>query len=295
MGVDVQTCRFLCFARGRGVDFSRTLTVGRQNLYLTARELRETLAVAGIALGLERASALVGTPERRGFAEEVLRELGAAEVDSIDASPYEGASRVWDLNEPVGAELHARYSMVFDGGTLEHVFNYPVALRSCMEMVRAGGHLLAVTPANNHFGHGFYQLGPDLFHRALSPENGFRVRHLLLFDGDGAWYAVKDPAAVGGRVTVRGARPASLAVIAVRDEVVPLFRSWPQQSDYVVAWSPIGTGEQPRGLKRRVIDGLPMSVRRAYRRLSGVRLRRFPSDEFTPVRWDARPELDEKR
>ncbi len=34
-----------------------------------------------------------------------------------------------------------------DGGTLEHIFNVPVALKSYMEMVRVGGHLILVCPS----------------------------------------------------------------------------------------------------------------------------------------------------
>jgi 2-polyprenyl-3-methyl-5-hydroxy-6-metoxy-1,4-benzoquinol methylase len=57
---------------------------------------------------------------------------------------------------------------VFDGGTLEHIFDYPTAIKNCMKMVKPGGHLLLTTPANNWFGHGFYQFSPELFYSFVS-------------------------------------------------------------------------------------------------------------------------------
>ena len=93
---------------------------------------------------------------------------------SIDASAYENATMVHDMNLPVGDELKQKFSVVIDGGTLEHVFNFPTAIRNCMEMLKVGGHFFAHTMANNFMGHGFYQFSPELFYRVFSPENGFR-------------------------------------------------------------------------------------------------------------------------
>ena len=109
-----------------------------------------------------------------GYAEEFLKRLGAKETISIDASAYEGASLVHDMNLPIGDDLKRRFSVVIDGGTLEHVFNFPVAIKNCMQMVDVGGHFFVHTMANNFMGHGFYQFSPELFYRVFSPENGFR-------------------------------------------------------------------------------------------------------------------------
>ena len=72
--------------------------------------------------------------------------------------------------------------MVVDGGTLEHVFDYPTALRNAMRMVRVGGHLILNAPVNNFPGHGFYQISPELFFRVLSPQFGFRVHDAVLME-----------------------------------------------------------------------------------------------------------------
>src|SRR5437763_3852117 len=55
----------------------------------------------------------------------LFRALGFTSVESLDASDYEGADIVWDLNKAVPDSLKAKYDVVFDGGTSEHVFNFP--------------------------------------------------------------------------------------------------------------------------------------------------------------------------
>jgi len=41
------------------------------------------------------------------------------------------------------------YTTVIDGGSLEHVFNFPQAIANCMNMVAVGGHFIGLSPANN--------------------------------------------------------------------------------------------------------------------------------------------------
>src|SRR5437762_12288642 len=87
-----------------------------------------------------------------GYAEEFLKYLGAKTVHSLDNSDYEGATHVHDMNKPIPGHLKAQYSVVLDGGSLEHIFNFPVAIQNCMEMVQVGGHYLGITPTNNFVG-----------------------------------------------------------------------------------------------------------------------------------------------
>jgi hypothetical protein len=77
-----------------------------------------------------------------------------------------------------------------DGGTTEHVFNFPTALTNAMQMVETGGHLVIITGGNNFCGHGFYQFSPELFYRALSAENGFEMKRLIAAEVGGNWYEV---------------------------------------------------------------------------------------------------------
>ncbi|MFL6375828.1 MAG: hypothetical protein ACJ73D_14260 [Pyrinomonadaceae bacterium] len=236
MGLDVNGIKFVLYAAGHGVSFAETAMIGRQSVLASAEEVARSCELFGHQISADKARELIDDSD--GYAESLLRFLGATVVTSFDASDYEGASVVHDLNEPIGDEWKGRFSAVLDGGCLEHVFNYPTALKSCMEMVRLGGHYLAITPCNNFFGHGFYQFSPELFYRAFSEANGYRVEKLMLHEtaSDGEWFEVADPATIGERITLVNSEPAHLLLIAKRIAEVPIFQKAPQQSDYMAAW-----------------------------------------------------------
>lgn len=54
--------------------------------------------------------------------------LGASSITVLDASPYEGADTIHDMNTPVPEVWHGRYDVVIDSGSLEHIFNFSVAI-----------------------------------------------------------------------------------------------------------------------------------------------------------------------
>ena len=237
MGCDAHAVRFVVDSLRSGVDYQRTLMIGRQTLNVDPRRFKTRLARHNSNVTDGDVQRIL--TEAGGFAEPFFRWCGAQAVDSMDNSDYEKATIIHDLNTPVGPALHGRFSAVFDGGSLEHVFNFPVALKNCMEMVAPGGHLLICTPANNNFGHGFYQFSAELFYRALSPQNGFEVVRMIVHgsDPEAPWYQVADPEKVRKRVTLINTVPTSLLVCARRAAVVPVFAKPPQQSDYQVVWN----------------------------------------------------------
>jgi SAM-dependent methyltransferase len=153
-------------------------------------------------------------------------------------SDFEGAEVVHDLNKPLPQQFKERFDLVYDGGTLEHVFNFPLALQNCMEMLRPGGRLFLHTIANNYCGHGFYQFSPELFFRVFSDENGFQMERMIAHRVGpyGRWFEVSDPSAIRSRVEVITFTPLQLIVRARRTKVVPLFTTAPQQSDYTPRW-----------------------------------------------------------
>ena len=166
---------------------------------------------------------------------DFLKLLGANKVDSMDASSYESATIVHDLNYPISEVLKSKYSVVLDSGTLEHVFNFPVAIKSCMEMLKVGGHYIGITPANNFFGHGFYQFSPELFFRIFDKVNGFKLVKMFFYvdDLNGCdFYEVSDPNEVKSRVTLINSQRSYLFVIAQKLEIADIFMQAPLQSDY---------------------------------------------------------------
>jgi hypothetical protein len=194
-------------------------------------------------------------------------------VDSIDASDFEGATIIADFNRPLLPDLRRRFSVVFDGGTLEHVFDIATALRSCLDLVELGGHYIASSPANNWPGHAFYQFSPELAFRTLSRENGFRMRAAFIVElrRSPRWYSIPDPQAVGARIFWTNHFRTQLVVVAQRVELLDLSQFVPQQSDYVRRWSadalPAGAAHKygPKGrVKALLWQAMPPAVQRAY-------------------------------
>lgn len=237
MGLDINGTKFLLYARRHGVSFSKTALIGRQEMQLNAANLAANLGRFGFQLTEVETGKLLTVSNN--YAEGFLKFLGAEEIVSFDASTYENASVVHDFNQPIPDRFKNQFSAVLDGGTLEHVFNYPAAIKNCMEMVTEGGHFLAITPTNNHSGHGFYQFSPELFFRVFCELNGFELLHLVIFEEtpDSPWYDVANPDAVKERVTLINDQPSMLLVIAKKIKTVEIFGSMPQQSDYVAIWT----------------------------------------------------------
>lgn len=250
------------------MDFSDCATIGRQGLHLSASELRDAFARHGKPLSQADADLVFRTASH--YAEPLLFRLGAASVDSFDASSYESATFIADFNEPLPDTHKARYTVVIDGGSLEHVFNYPQALRNAMEMVRPGGHLVLITPTHSRSGHGFYQLSPELFFRALCDDNGYNPPELVIGGSTrDRWYRVPDPASVGGRVLINSKLYSDhLFVVARRQRVTPIFTVWPQQSDYTAAWMRPNELHLPiagvKGYFRANRQRIPRSLLRLY-------------------------------
>jgi hypothetical protein len=241
MGLVPAFVRMLLSSRVQGVSFERTLTLGRQQWYVPPAAQREIADRYGIA------SPRADEPAYGGFSDAFFRGwLGARELVSLDASDYEGATLLHDLNRPVPCEWHRRFTVVVDGGTLEHIFHFPTALESCMRMVEPGGSLFGFTPANNYCGHGFYQFSPELLYRVFSPASGFRLEQLYLathpfpggeLSGRLTFHSVRDPAQVRARVGLLNSEPAALVYQAVRERESPVLAPDPVQADYAQAWT----------------------------------------------------------
>ncbi|MBE2320320.1 hypothetical protein DVA67_030420 [Solirubrobacter sp. CPCC 204708] len=240
VGVDAAGLRFLLTATG--VDLARTLTIGRQQLFLEQDALEAAFRDHGRPLAAHDARELLAGDR---WAEPLFERLGAGSVSSLDASDYEGATIVADLNRPVDT-LDAQFSCVFDGGTLEHVFEFPTALRSCMRMVAQGGHLITISPFDHYAGHGFYQLGPEVPFRAFTRENGYELERVLVSEGAERWWELSDPLEVGRRPVLPRRRPMLIYAQARRVDLTEPLRIPPQESDYAALWAGRSVSPAPR-------------------------------------------------
>ncbi len=283
MGIRAHEAAFLFDAVHRGLIFGRSLTLGRQLFCGSHAAIFEARRVFGNWFPKDRLTQFLTetiskTPPVEGF----LQALGATSVDSLDYSAYEGASHIYDLNEPLPEELFGSYDTVLDFGTLEHVFNVPQALANSLKLVKQGGYYLAALPANNTTGHGFYQFSPEFFYSVLQPLNGYRIERLLGAETikAPAFYELPDPRITQKRVELRTSEETYLFILARRTGLVPDQLS-AYQSDYEKIWRDRQLTESQRDRWSRFSSWanatFPNVVRRAglFFRQKGKRLKCF--------------------
>jgi SAM-dependent methyltransferase len=190
MGCPLPVLHFLAREHKRKPFSGPVLTLGRQCVYATFAEVVAMLRAEGLTphalpAGMSERSNLPGWNDRHeaSYASDhaFFHALGALETQALDSSDYEQAEVIWDLNRPVPPELHGRFGMIFDGGTLEHVFDTRVALENIARMLKPGGRAIHTNPASNYLAHGFYQFGPALYHDYYGV-NGFTDLRCLVVE-----------------------------------------------------------------------------------------------------------------
>jgi hypothetical protein len=150
----------------------KVLLIGRQNTDITPQAWLNLLDLYGlkprIPIVLERR----GSMEHKSLAlaEEtdrisdtaVFHGIADCEVLALDISAYEGAEVVHDLNLPLPAKYRAKFDFIFDGSSLDNIFNVTQALFNMSEMLRPGGRMVLYNTSNSHQS-AYLQFSPDWF------------------------------------------------------------------------------------------------------------------------------------
>lgn len=223
MGIDVHVLNFLRHAKLQS-SFNSTVTIGRQGIHLPQDFLDK----------LSKSEKKYKTDD---FCEEFLKsEFGSTTVDSIDNSPYEGASIIHDMNLPIAPNLLEKYDTIIDGGCLEHIFDIKQALSNCSNLCRVGGQIIHILPADNFCGHGFWQFSPELFASLYTPDNGYRETEIFLasLEDTSNWY-VAEKMGKGKRFEISSAAPVYILARTVLARRNPSIKV--QQSDYEHLWT----------------------------------------------------------
>jgi SAM-dependent methyltransferase len=280
LGIDIHNLNFLAHAQDLGVRYERTLAIGRQALFIEGFELEDHRRLRGLPPLAEPVRA-AGAP--RYFEPLMQQWLGARDAESVDASAYENATHLHDMNLPwpTPSPQRGAYDAVLDFGCLEHVFNFPVAWRNVVDLCKVGGHVFHSLPANNLSGHGFYQFSPELFFNLYRRDNGFELQGVwFAVKGDRRhWWRVANPMEVKRRVNLCNGHEVYMLVLARKlQEIGPLPA--PQQSDYaqdewVKGPSASAGATTPTGRQRLVRQlatwGLIDGLRAARERLRAMR------------------------
>jgi len=145
------------------------LQLGRQKLFFKEKEFKKWALLHNVELESNAMSInLHGNkkPLNATGMDDVafFKSMGLSVVESCDYSDFQAVDHVFDLNKPVLKELHNKYDIILDSGTLEHVFNLPQALSNIYDMLKIGGRVIHLLPASNYVDHGFYAFSPTLFY-----------------------------------------------------------------------------------------------------------------------------------
>lgn len=293
MGVDSNLLKLLVAVRSKAnVPLGRCLTVGRQQIHFDAADAKAIWRSMGDGDCPNDRSIEYGE-----YCESLLIHLGARSVDSIDASDYEGATIVHDLNKPLPAGWSTKFDTVIDFGTIEHVFDVPQVLRTYASLVSEGGSIVIATQADGSCGHGLYQFSPELFYRFFSTKNGFETKCFLIPCGSSrrAWIFSPDPAASNSRIEFPVMGKTYVVAVSTRRGPLGAFDDV-QQSDYTALWhqNTVTFYKRPRlpeqmcaltqpiyaSLKKRLRDTAVGHWAERVLKLSLLPIKRFKPEEF---------------
>ncbi|MEM9716998.1 MAG: hypothetical protein AAF826_10830 [Pseudomonadota bacterium] len=172
MGISINIAKQLATVAPNFKDCENGLMLGRQKMHfregwipILQKHLR----------GLKRPNEKTDIFQEDGFCETYLNTIGFPPMESMDFSALENAGYIHDLGQPVPDELKSKFDLVYDGGTTEHIFDIACAFRNVDEMLRDGGFFLSCVGGDGWFGHGFYQIGPDIPWRYWVASLGYRM------------------------------------------------------------------------------------------------------------------------
>ncbi len=294
IGIPRGSARLLLEEGKRRPFAGSVLQLGRSSVYFTGRDLARWAARAGVALAAADESR---SHDPRLSAQGCLSDttffsrLGFTDVQSCDISTWEGADIVADLNLPVSAELHGRFDVVFETGTIVQIFDLPQVLANLHAMVKVGGRIIhCAVPSNNHMDLGFAMLCPTFFADYYAA-NGYRLDPLYLCEYFAYWHRGRlysdrwrvyryAPGALGGLSYGRygGAQAAVFAVATrlaeSRGDAIPQLGSYRQ------SWQGFARGAAPTAgasaddcAHARLGWGLPRVAKRV---IESVRRRLLP-------------------
>jgi hypothetical protein len=226
----------------------RVATLGRQTLMLTPEQLDLVKKIEGP----------VGTSE-----DLLSRVFGAESVDSLDFSDYEGASRIVDLSVPT--DIVGEYDTLIDFGTTEHVFDVAQCFRNIIKMTKIGGQIIHALPANNFYGHGLWQICPDLYFSLYSQANGFDQTEVFLVDyGQTSYWRKLKPIRASERHSIDSKIQAGLIVRTKK--IAQKMQLSVYQSDYKSQWEVEEKGSSVSG-STEVVKSTTSLLRRVVKRI----------------------------
>lgn len=267
MGIDIHAFNFLKFCTRNNAPLGKTLTLGRQGNHVSWADPETGLVDY--------------------YCEPMLKkQFKATSVMSVDASDYENATFIQDLNKSWECEglISHKFKTIIDAGTLEHVFNVPQALESVANACELGGQIIHIQNHSDFSGHGFWQFSAELFQRWYSKDNGFADLEIFIapyYDKD-FWYRCLPTNGIN-RLELSG-RQIPQSYILVRAKKIHVPNQYIcYQSDYVSTWNnhsekKYGDNKKSSLIKTKKINFV--GIKRAIKLLIPSKIKRYLRSNF---------------
>lgn len=176
----------------------RVLLIGRQNTDIVARHMTALLGLYGlepkIPYVLEKPGAMahhikIDLEDRPITDVSVFHALAPdVEVSAIDVSDYEGAEIIHDLSHPIPDEIKGKFDFIYDGSTLDNVWNGPQVMMNMTQLLAPRGRII-MWNASNSTPTAYAMFPPDWFIDYFAINNyadckvyvgNYPVRHTLI-------------------------------------------------------------------------------------------------------------------
>jgi SAM-dependent methyltransferase len=152
VGISVQIARLLLREHRYKPIIGNLLCIGKQTVELTVAQalsiielelgVKPRVAVADVETdGSTRASAGQNYITDRAF----FALFSDAQYHCLDQSAYEGANIVFDLcDADLPTQLEGRFDFIYDGSSLDNIFDPAMAIRNLTRVIRPGGRIIHV-------------------------------------------------------------------------------------------------------------------------------------------------------
>jgi SAM-dependent methyltransferase len=271
MGLAKPALQFIAREHRRKPFGGAVLTLGRQGVLATLDEARrlliaEQIAPAPLPAGVDTRTNIpdwqTNSFKRNTSDVAFFHLLGLKDVKALDYSAYEYAEFIHDLNKPVPNALRSRFDLIVDAGTLEHIFDIRQSLANIALMLKPGGRVIHITPANNYTNHGFYQFSPTLYFDYYSA-NAFADLRGFVAEQDTYLYDVRpweffEVTAAAGRMTSK--RPLMLFFVAEKTST-STADAVPVQSFYQQIYSSGASGARGFSVAAALKRWLPLRTK----------------------------------
>ena len=162
------------------------ITLGAQSILLTPYNLKKIINQEKIKIKPSLINKLDVLEKTKKFISrnEFFKLCGAESIKSLDVSGYQNADILFDLNDDIlPKNLQETADFIFDGSTIEHIFNIKNVLLNLNKILKKNGFIFHLSPLEGLSHDGFYQFGTCFFPETYQNNRYKIVSHeVFVFD-----------------------------------------------------------------------------------------------------------------